>query len=297
MLGKSAIGIDIGGTYTKLGLVVQDASVSHLVRIPTAAHQEPLPYLQRLAERIEALLPEAPAGLGISLPGLHAPDRRSLVFNPNTPALVGIDFQAYFERFGLPVSIETDLNAPAVAENLLGCGRGSRRFLAATMGTGAGAGVIMDGQVLRFTGNNCGDTGHVILEPDGPECTAGCRGCAEALVTIAAIERAARLRGLSSTISAKDVIQAARAGDPPAVEIMRGVGRRCGQWLASLTPIFLPDRIALCGGVAEAGLPLLEACRERFYSLAGKNYAQCEIVLGDFRELAGVIGAAAPFVV
>jgi glucokinase len=295
MPGKSAIGVDIGGTYTKLGLVAADASVSHLARIPTAARQEPLPYLQRLAEQIEALLPQNPAGLGLSLPGLHAPDRRSMVFNPNTPALVGIDFQTYFERFGLPVSIETDLNAPAVAENLLGCGRGSRRFLAATLGTGAGVGVIIAGQALRFSGNNAGDAGHVILEPDGPQCTAGCRGCAEALVTIAAIEREARLHALTST--AKEVIQAARAGDPPAVEIMRLVGRRCGQWLASLAPIFLPDRIALCGGVAEAGLPLLEACRERFYTLAGKNYARCEIVLGDFRELAGVIGAAAPFVV
>jgi predicted NBD/HSP70 family sugar kinase len=76
---------------------------------------------------------------------------------------------------------------------------------------------------------------------------------------------------------------------------MTRIGERLGHWLASLAPIFLPDRIALCGGVAEAGDVLLEACRRRFYHLAGAEYSRgCEVVFGSFRGLAGVVGAAAP---
>ncbi len=158
--------------------------------------------------------------------------------------------------------------------------------------------MIINGQVLRFNGGFAGDTGHVILQPDGPECSAGCRGCAEAMVTVAAIEREALLAGFTAEAErgrlAQAVIRAARQGEPRATMIMAEIGRRVGQWLSSLTPIFLPDRVALCGGVAEAGSVLLDTCRKQFYDLAGEEYARCDIVLGEFQELAGLIGAVVP---
>jgi glucokinase len=243
----------------------------------------------------------------MSLPGFLAPDLRSIQFNPNTPSLVGIDFRSLLEPFGLPVAIEQDLNTPTLSEHAFGAGRGSRRFMTATMGTGVGAGVMLDGELLRFTGNSAGDTGHIILEPDGPTCQVGCHGCAEALVTISAVEREARAR-LSGpavpeewlsvapeSVTARQVIEAARRGDALAVEIMRLIGSRIGQWLASLAPIFLPDRIALCGGIIEAGAPVLSACQERFLQLTAPDYARCEIVPSRFGELAGIIGAATNF--
>jgi glucokinase len=96
---------------------------------------------------------------------------------------------------------------------------------------------------------------------------------------------------------AAEVIGAARIGDPTALQIIASVGSRLGQWLASLAPIFLPDRIALCGGVAEAGAPLLAACRARFEELVAPDYAECTLVLGRFGGLAGAIGSASPFLV
>ena len=305
-----AIGIDIGGTYTKAGLVASDGTVSNLDRFPTASHVDPAEYLSRLRTLVSDWSKEQPLGIGLSLPGFHAPDGGSIQFNPNTPSLVGVDFFSLFEASHLPVRIEQDLNTPALSEHSFGAGRHSKRFMAATMGTGAGVGVILDGELLRFTGNCAGDTGHIILEPDGAACQVGCHGCAEALVTIPAVEREARARlsrksastasGLFSSpnsVTAREIIEAARAGDPMSVDIMRLIGRRIGQWLACLAPIFLPDRIALCGGIVEAGAPILDACRERFLQLTATDYAQCEIVLGRFRELAGIVGAAVPFLI
>jgi glucokinase len=304
-----AVGIDIGGTFTKAGLVAADGTVAHLIRIPTAAHSDPTEYLDRLHALLSEWTAEHPVGIGISLPGFLAPDLRSIRFNPNTPSLVGIDFVSLFGSFRLPVRIEQDLNTPSLSEHAFGAGRGSVRFMTASMGTGAGVGVMIDGDLLRFTGNSAGDTGHIILEPDGPACQVGCHGCAEALVTISAVEREARSRlagrdvpqewrSLSPEfLAARQVIEAARAGDAFAVEIMSLIGRRIGQWLACLAPIFLPDRIALCGGIVEAGASLLEACRERFLQLTAADYARCEIVLGRFGELAGVTGAATPFLI
>lgn len=298
-LSSSAIGIDIGGTFTKIGVVERGGRVSQIERIRTCTSGDPSVYLDSLRKSITARLTGDLAGIGFSLPGLLADDMRSIRFNPNTPALVGIDFVSLFSDFGLPLAIDADLNTPALAEYAFGSGQGAKRFMTAVIGTGAGSGMILNGQVLRFNSGFAGDTGHVILQPDGPQCTAGCKGCAEAMVTIAAIEREARKAGFSSLDAergrlAQAVIQAARQGEPVAAGIMTEIGRRVGQWLASLAPIFLPDRMAVCGGVAEAGAVLLEACQARFYDLAGEEYARCEITLGTFQELAGLIGATVP---
>jgi glucokinase len=310
MVEKTAIGIDIGGTFTKIALVNLQGEVSRLQRIRTASHAGVDKYFKSLEEIISTFLLEKPIGVGITIPGFLSPDGRIALYNPNTPALEKLDFIEWLAPFGLPVRTEQDLNASALSEYYFGSGKGSRRFMATPIGTGVGVGMVIDGEVLRFAGYTTGDAGHIILEPDGPQCTGGCRGCAEALVTIPAIEREAlalieagcadSLKSLLSEgrVAAQDVIRLARDGDPAAVQIMARIGKRLGLWLASLAPIFLPDRIALCGGIAEAGDVLLDACRQRFYHLAGAEYARgCEVIFGTFRGLAGVVGAAAPLLV
>ena len=178
-------------------------------------------------------------------------------------------------------------------------------MIVGVIGTGLGAGAILDGQLARFSAHQAGDTGHVILDPAGPRCAAGCRGCAEALVSIGGVERAAAQVLASAPaedwfpleagrLTAQAVIAGARTGHPLAAKAMGEVGRWAGQWLASLAPIFLPDRIVLCGGVAEAGDTLLEPCRVRFAELAGPYYL-CQVVRGELGGLAGVVGAAVPF--
>ena len=307
---KVAIGVDIGGSFTKIALVDESAKLSHLQVIETASHGDVEAYLISVETIVRSLLVELPVGLGINLPGFLSDDGRRIIYNPNTPALENLDFITRFSKLGLPVQTEQDLNAPVISEYYFGVGQGIRRFMAVPIGTGVGVGMIVNGKVLRFSGYTTGDAGHIILDPDGPLCTGGCRGCAEALVTVPAIERdgltaitngeAESLRPYleNGRIPARLIIQAARQGDLSGIKIMTQIAQRVGLLLASLAPIFLPERIALCGGVAEAGNFFLDICRERFLALTGKAYSQnCDIVFGSFRGLAGVVGAAASFLV
>jgi glucokinase len=291
----AAIGIDIGGTRTKMARVTADGKVQRLLTLSTPVNSDPVAFLDEMRRQVAHLLRDGPAlGIGLSLNGFLSDDLRSSRFSPNTPALVGIDFAAWLEGFGLPYGIEQDLNAPAVAEYYFGAYRGAPRLMAVSIGTGLGAGLIVEGRVLRFLGGTIGDTGHILLEPGGPACTAGCRGCAEALVSGPGMEHLAAERG-AGRLPTREIIAAARLGEPWAVGILDTVGAWLGQWLASLAPIFLPSHVLLCGGVSEAGDPLLRAADRRLHALAGPEYARFVLDISRFGGSAGVIGAAAPF--
>ena len=117
------------------------------------------------------------------------------------------------------------------------------------VGTGLGAGVVIDGEPLRYLGGCAGDTGHVIIKPGGPSCSMGCRGCAEALCGVAGIEQLAKERTGQAT-PAHEIISRAREGEPEAAAIMEQIGQWLGLTLASLCSIYLPERVALTGGVS-----------------------------------------------
>jgi glucokinase len=293
-----AIGIDIGGTHTKLAIVSEDGEILHLENLSTTSRSDPTEYLNHLVQSIGSLVERTSViGIGLAAPGFLSPDRRSIRYNPNTPALVGIDFVGLLDRFHLPVRLEQDLNVPTVAEYYFGEYRGAPRLMTASIGTGLGAGFMMGDRVLDFSGSTIGDTGHIILKPDGPTCTAGCHGCAEALIATPNIERLAKkyAPAPSQPMKAQEVISAAKEGQYWAMKIIEEIGNWLGQWLASLSPIFLPSHILLCGGVAETGELLRRKAEARFRELSGPEYTQCVIAISRFGGHAGVIGAAAPF--
>jgi glucokinase len=297
-MSLQAIGIDIGGTHTKLAIVSGDGAIQYLESFPTAARENPYDYLENLTQRIGQIVTHNEiTGIGLGAPGFLSKDRRSIRYNPNTPALVGIDFVNLLDHFNLPVWIEEDLNVPAVAEYHFGEFRGAPRLMTSSIGTGLGAGLVVEGKVLDFFGGTIGDTGHIILQPDGPTCTAGCHGCGESLIAIPGIERLAEKynHNKSHHIEAREVISAVTEGQSWAIEIIEEIGVWLGQWLASVSPIFLPSHILLCGGVAEAGEPLRKKAELRFRELSGPEYTQCVIALSHFGGRAGVIGAATPF--
>ena len=292
---RQAIGIDIGGTLTKIAIVLDNGEIRQIEKLRTAAHTDTKEYLGRLIQSIEKLVDQTMiAGIGIAVPGFLSENRHSIRYNPNTPALVGLDFINLLNHFHLPVWLEQDLNVPTMAEYHFGQFRGAPRLMTASIGTGLGAGFMIEGRVLDFAGSTIGDTGHIILQPDGPTCTAGCHGCAEALIATPNIERLAETYGRSH-IRAEKVISAAKDGEQWATEIMDQIGDWLGQWLASLSPIFLPSHIVLCGGVTETGELLLKRTETRFRELSGPEYTQCVIAISRFGGHAGVIGAAAPF--
>jgi glucokinase len=307
-----ALGIDVGGTSTKVGLVDVAGHVYAFERIPTdVTTAPPDPFLARLKDAVRRTIDRAPvplAGIGLSVHGWTDDDRRGPILCVNTPSLHGVDMKGILgDAFHLPVVVNNDLTAHVMAEYAYGVGRGSKRFLCLALGTGLGAGVVVNGEPLRYVGGCAGDTGHVILEPGGPACSTGCRGCAEALCGVDGIERLAR-EAYGREVSAFDVISAAREGrDEKALAVMRQIGDWVGQLLASLSVIYLPDRMALTGGTAEAGAVLLDTVRARWdflvgdyhrmYVDMGDYYEGTEIVFGRTRGETGVVGAVVELLV
>jgi len=310
--GSVALGVDIGGSRTKVGLVSQAGEVVYLHELATrVAPESPRRFIAVLLSSMRDALHQAGGpvlGIGLAFLGWLNKGRTGPYFCMNAPALHDFNFKALIEdEFRLPVVVRDDVTAHTLAEYRFGSGRGCRRFMCLAMGTGLGAGVMVDGRPLDFTGGCAGDTGHILLRPGGPQCTAGCRGCAEALIGVAGIERLAR-EVYRVPRSAAEIIQgAANGSDPVAVPVMREIGMYTGELLASLFPIFVPHRIALTGGTAKAGEVLLAAARERFENLmggycrsyesvSGHRFTKDDIVLGELSGETGVIGAVADFI-
>jgi len=308
MTTPTVLGIDIGGTHTKLGLVTPDGAIRSASKIPTDARgSNPEPFFERLFPVLEPLIAEVDTdliGIGISAHGEVDSERRRPIIAGNTPALRNVDVRGRIEaRFGLPVVMNNDLTAHALGEYFYGSGKGIKRFMCMAIGTGLGAALIVDGKPLIIDGGNSGNTGLIILDPNAPRDGSGIRGSAEGLCGVAGIERLAG-EHYGRPIQAHEVIVAARAGDDPlASAVMGQIGTWLGQTLASLSVIFYPHRIALSGGTASAGAVLLDACRAQFDNLVGDffrdlaantggHFKDVEIVLGKGGGETGITGAA-----
>jgi glucokinase len=194
------------------------------------------------------------------------------------------------KRFSLDCPLEVDSNAAVVAEHRHGAGRGSTRLLGVTLGTGLGGGVIIDGDLLRYTGECAGDIGHIIVDRNGRLCTCGARGCLEAMVNVAALSE----RGGGRSV--RDIISEAREGEQTAQKALSETGWWLGLGLASLSPLFSPDTIAVGGGISAAGELLLESVRASFHTHARPEFRDHTRVVGSsFEGWEGMIGAASLF--
>ncbi|HMF87701.1 MAG TPA: ROK family protein [Gemmatimonadaceae bacterium] len=289
--------IDIGGTGTKLGIVAEDGTILRRRTISTRAHADPAALMDAIAFSLRILLDAREsqrnpvAGIGVSVAGFLDREHSAIVHNANLPAFHGFPLRrALEERLSLECRLEVDSNAAVVAEYRHGAGRGSTRLLGVTVGTGLGGGVIIDGQLLRYTGECAGDLGHIIVDRKGRLCTCGARGCLEAMVNVAALsERAAGRK-------ARDVVNGARKGDKLAKKALTETGRWLGLGLASLSPIFSPDRIVVGGGISAAGDLLLEPTQASYHAHVAPEFrGNTEVVGSSFEGWEGMIGAASLF--
>jgi glucokinase len=304
------VGFDIGGTNTKIGLVSRNGQIVQFITFPTNVNIVGVDtYLHILFEHLHSLISKAHSpiiGIGGALLGWINEQHSTPFLCLNAPALHGIEIKAMLEdEFHLPVSLVDDATAHTLAEYHFGSGKGVRRFMCLALGTGVAAGVMINGKTLDFTGGCAGDTGHIILRPDGPECSAGCHGCAEALIGTAGIERLAFTK-FGKNLSTREIIELARdQSDPVACAVIHEIGMYTGELLASISHIFLPELIALSGGVATVGHLLLEATQKRFIELngdyhqaysamAGEYYQGVKIVLAKLLGETGLVGATVP---
>ena len=285
--------VDIGGTRTKIGIVAEDGSIVSRAAISTSARGEPAPLVEGIVAALQPLLnaqrvaQRSVVGVGVSVAGFLDPDHDVMIENANLPALCGFPLRtALEEKLGLGCRLEVDSNASTLAEHRYGAGRESARLLGVTVGTGLGGGVIIDGSVLRYTGECAGDLGHIILDPGGRPCSCGAQGCLEALVCSAALSERGGNR------STREIVSGARRGEQLAVDALAHVGRWLGLGLASLSPLFAPDTIVVAGGVAAAGDLLLEPTRHSYRVHATPTFRESVRIVGaSFDGWEGMVGA------
>jgi glucokinase len=290
--------VDIGGTSTKAGLVDSSGTLHGTKAIPTE------PPSGSFFEALSALIAQTETagltidGIGVGVAGFLNPHRDRLVYNPNIAWLEQFPLLGRLRsRFQMPVELESDSNSACMAEYRFGVGRKSKRFLCVTAGTGLGVGMAVGGEPLRFAYGCLGDIGHVIVEPKGPICYCGGRGCAEILVSAPALaERFAQRSGLTSEISLRDVIEAAHDDNPVALSILKEAGEHLGIAIASMANTLFPDHIAVAGGLSAAGDSVLKVAEQVFRDsasiLAREGVTFSRAHLGPSATL---IGAAWPF--
>ena len=284
MTERLVMGLDVGGTAVKYVAGVGDDPRRHAGQVPTDPTDIGDTFV-RLARRMAEILPdEAPAAAGVACAGIVDPVGGRLGRAPNLPGWEGADLGAALRgAFGdLPAVFANDVNAALEGEARRGAGRGCRDLVMLALGTGVGGAVMFDGRLVVGARNGAGEIGHMVLDPGGPPCGCGSRGCleayagargllAEARRRAAAAEAGAGLRDLvearGEDLETRDLCDLARAGDAEAAALFRDTGMILGVAVGNLINVLDPEKIIIGGGVAQAGDLLFDPCRETAASL------------------------------
>ncbi len=304
--GKTGLigAIDIGGTKIAAGVVDREGRILGRAACPTAAERgfpdglrRMIAMLRETAARVDAPL----EGIGIGCTGPVDPVSGVLGSVDLLPGWRGgalVDGLA--QAFGVPTAMENDADAAGLAEAVWGAGRGKRRFLYVTVGTGIGAALIVDGSLYRGVDGFHPEIGHQVIDLSGPPCYCGARGCWETLASGPAIEAWMKARLApdfpgSAGLSMKRIRELAEAGDGLALSAMARLGFYLGVGLANLVIVFCPDMIALGGGVMESSHLFLDRARQvirRHCALVPFDKAELAVAaLGADAALAGAAQA------
>lgn len=303
------IGIDVGGTAAKGALVRPTGELIGRLEVPTeaeAATKSILAVAEALVETAAASgwLPRA---VGVGAAGFIDHSSGSVTFSPN---LVYDDRHigtAVGLRLGLPVAVDNDANAAVWGEVMFGAARGATDVALLTLGTGLGSGFVVDGRILRGKTGAAAELGHMVIDPAGPACPCGLRGCLEQYASGSAIERMARaaagddpttlmidLAGSVDRIEGLHVAAAAARHDEVASRVLRVAGRSLAVGLSNVVNVFDPEIIVLGGSVVEAGEPYLGVARDELATMTtAQRRRPVRVDLAVLGNDAGIVGAAA----
>jgi len=256
------IGLDLGGTSVRAvvtgpGGVLHRAAVRHTAR----GYPAVLALLEQMvAQGQQAVAPRPVRAVGLAVAGWLSADREHLIAAANL-GVTGMPLRRELEqRLGVPVAVENDGNTAALAEARAGAGRSSRMLVMLTLGTGVGGGIVASGALLTGAAGLAGELGHLPSADDGPVCVCGGRGCLEVYASGPAVVRhvvEAGYAGPGGVLTAEDVVAAARAGEPEAVDALAVAGEAVGRAVARLVPVLNPDLVLLGGGLATGATDLV----------------------------------------
>lgn len=305
---RAVIGVDVGGTTTKAGIVDDTGAVLVRAERPTDRHAGTkgiIAVVEDLLQRRDQANVDI-AGIGIGAAGFVDAASGSITFSPNIVYDDPHIRDALANRVGLPTVVDNDANAAAWGERLFGTARGLDHVVLLTLGTGIGSGFIVDGRLVRGASGTAAEFGHTVIDPEGPQCNCGLRGCLEQFASGTAIARMARaaledhprsavldFAGTASAITAEDVARAARQLDEAARAVLRDAGRALGIGLSNAVNVFDPQVIVLAGGVVEAGEPFLGTARDQLAKMTqAQRRRPMRLDVAALGPDMGILGAA-----
>lgn len=305
--GELAVGLDVGGTKTAAARVAPDGSIVARATLPTPA-DDMAATLDTILEAARAVLSPDVRAVGIAAAGLVESATGILRFAPNLAWRDAPLVEHLGGALGLPVVADNDNTAAAWGESRFGAGRGYRHMVFVGVGTGIGGGIVADGVLFRGAHGFAADIGHIIVEPDGPLCGCGNRGCWEQVASGQAVTRAGRkavrdgeqtllrelVGGDPERVTGPMVTKAAQEGDAVSIAIVAEVGRRLGEGIGGLVNVLDPEVVVIGGGVADAAELLLTPAREAFRRTveAVDHRPDVPLVNAQLGNDAGVVGAA-----
>jgi glucokinase len=296
------IGVDIGGTKVAIGLVNKNGSLVKQEVLPTNLKIQPEEMTQRIMESIKRVLKDTHVsisdvgGLGIGAPGPLNSKKGLIVNPPNMPDWQDVPIVSIMEKeFSIPVRLENDANAAALAERWIGAGKNTDNFIYMTISTGIGAGIFSGGRLLTGATGNTGEVGHMVVDPSYGYCTCGQKGCFEWVASGTAISRLGSELARED-LTSEEVFHRYFRGDSHFKELINNVYTNIGAGCATLINLFDPDKIIIGGGVSKVGEPMFSAIRKYVKEKALSPYGkEVEIIPSDLKQNNGVIGAASLF--
>lgn len=304
---KYGFGVDLGGTTVKIAYFNEEGTLLQNWEIPTITENNGSRILPDIADSIHSFLTEQGVdhnqiiGIGIGVPG-------PVDDNGNVNKCVNLGWGVFNLKrqlealTGFPVCAGNDATVAALGEYWKGGGAGYHSMVLATLGTGVGGGIILNGKVLNGFHGAAGEIGHMVLNRDETApCTCGKRGCVEQYCSATGIVRLARLylthydtpsplREIDP-LTCKDIFDAAKDGDPAAKEILEQVYGYLGEFLANICCVVNPEAVVLGGGVSKAGAPLLEGTRRYFDKYVFHAAKNVQFRLAELGNNAGSYGA------
>lgn len=253
------LGIDLGGTFVKLGVCTAKGEVKGTLSIPTNPQRGPEDTVRRIGEAADTLQKKTGRVKACcsGVPGPLDLERRILLRANNLPGWTSVRYPHMLgNRLAMPTYMENDANCAAWGEYIAGAGRGARSLVLYTLGTGVGGGIVLDGEMWVGASGAAGELGHMTIDPHGPICGCGQPGCVEQYASATAVAKKFG-RG-----SAKDCFDAARKGDPDALAVVAWSTDGLSIGLANMIHVLHPDIIVLAGGMAQAGDFLLDRVRD-----------------------------------
>jgi glucokinase len=306
------VGVDVGGTKVAAGLVDANGEISAQVRVPMVSNSSAEEGLNAVLSAIAQVVPrgtEGVRGIGICAPGPLDPATGVILNPPNVPCWRNFPLaESVQKRHSVPVKVDNDANAAALAETRWGAARGYRNVFYATIGTGIGTGIVFDGKIYHGRTGSAGEGGHVSIDHRGPICRCGKPGCIEILASGTAIAQRARqdlAAGANSSmlelaggdlaaVTGEIVGKASEAGDALAKKILTDATGMLALWLSNIIDLLDPEVIVIGGGAAELYRPFFGKLGERMPQLTVNPRAnEIPIFAARYGADSGIAGGAA----